>query len=115
MIVCGYGIGWKLKNSLLYKKFLAFTYEARLDLRQLDQCMLTSTLNTRVSLRTIKARLEPAMNSDEDEEGAEDATIDADQLATNLEAAEEQIKDLKRQSRVLAFALTVHDVCLPIN
>lgn len=107
IIVCGYGVGWKLKNSLLYKKFLSFTYEARLALRQLDQCMLTGTLNTRVSLRMIKAQLESVTNSDKDEEGEEDATIDTDQLATNLEAAEEQIKDLRRQSRVLAFALTV--------
>lgn len=109
IIVCGYGVGWKLKNSFLYKKFLAFTYEARLALRQLDQCMLTGTLNTRASLRMIKAQLEPVTNTDEDEEEEEeeDKTIDIDQLATNLEVAEKQIKELRRQSRVLAFTLTV--------
>ena len=112
IIVCGHGVGWKLKSSLLYEKFLAFTNEARLVLRQLDKRMLKDTLNTRASLRMIKAQLELITDMDEDEEEEkddeeEDTTVDTDQLATSLEAAEEQIKDLRWQSRVLAFALTV--------
>ncbi len=108
VIVCGHGVGWKLKSSLLYEKFLAFTNEVRLALRQLDQCMLTDTLNTRASMQMIKAQLELTTDTDEDEEGEEeDATVDTDQLATNLGVAEEQIEELRRQSRVLALALTV--------
>lgn len=107
IIVCGYGVGWKLKNSLIYEKFLTFAYEARLALRQLDQHVFTGTLNTRASLQMIKVQLQLLTDMDEDEEEEEDATVDTNQLATNLETAKEEIKELRRQSRVLAFALTV--------
>lgn len=105
IVVCGYGIGWRLKSNLMYEKFLALTNEARSALRQLDQYMRIGLVNTRVSLRAIKVQLEPLVNEDEDEEA--DAKVDIDQLATDLEAAEEQIHDLRLQNRALAFALTI--------
>lgn len=93
IVVCGYGIGWRLKSNLMYEKFLALTNEARSALQQLDQYMRIGLVNTRVSLRAIKVQLEPLVNEDEDEEA--DAKVDIDQLATDLEAAEEQIHDLR--------------------
>lgn len=42
IIICGYGIGWKLKSKLLYAKFLSFVNETRLALRQVDRHMINS-------------------------------------------------------------------------
>lgn len=107
IIVCGYGVGWKLKSNLLYQKFLAFTDETRLALRQLDQSIFAGMINTRVSLGTIKAQLEG--EEDEEVEEETDATEEdrIDQLETALKTTEERLGDLRRKSRGLAFALSV--------
>lgn len=105
IVICCYGVGWKLKSKFLYEKFLAFADETRLALRRVDQHMLVGMINTRLSLKIIKAQLEDIV--DEEEIAAEADEKEIDQLAIELEATKEQLRTLNRQNRVLAFALAV--------
>lgn len=104
IVICGYGIGWKLKSSLLYEKFLSFINETRLALRQVDRHMLVGMIDTRSSFRTIKAQLEAIVEEETTDETAEK---EIEQLADDLEVAKKRLRDFDRQNRTLAFALSV--------
>lgn len=105
IVICGYGVGWKLKSKLLYEKFLFFVNKTRLALRQMDRHMLVGMIDTRSSFQTIKTQLNVIM--DEGEATDETTEAEIDQLAEKLKATKERLRDFDRQNRIFAFALSV--------
>ena len=92
IVICGYGVGWRMTSRVLYRMFLAYTNEARLALRQQNQHKLTGM----ATLQTTKAQ--------------EAAVTDKDRIAqitNDLAKIEKQLYVLTQKSQELDLALSV--------
>ena len=105
VIVCGHGVGWRLKCQLLYEKFLAFTDEARLNLRRLDHALFPDHADMRVSLQSLKEKAETIADTKGGKVAAD--TAQSAPTANDLAAAENRLCVLSMQNEALAFALSV--------
>ena len=107
IVVCGQGVGWRLRCQLIYGKFLALTNEARLDLRRLDQRVFPDTFDMAGSLRSLKAEIEAEAEETAKKTAKKTADPNTAALSNELEKAKEQLCTLSRQNRALAFTLSV--------
>lgn len=98
IIVCGYGIGWRMTSGMLYKKLLTYINEARLALRQQNQHTLTNL----TALQTTKVLQEEASSDEEDEEKEQ-----IDQIVNDLAKIEKHLNVLTKKNREFEFALSV--------
>ena len=108
VVICGHAVGWRLKCQPLYEKFLAFTEEARLNLRRLNKESFPNHADMRTSFQSLKKKAETATDtkSQADESVAADATQRAP-TANDLAALEDCLRWISRQNEALAFALSV--------
>lgn len=88
IVICGYGVGWRMTSGVLYGMFLAYTNEARLALRQQNQRKLTGM----ATLQTTKAQ---------------GTTMTTAQIANDLAKIEEQLCALTQKGQELDLALSV--------
>lgn len=108
IIVCGYTVGWRLKCQPLYEKFLAFTEEARLSLRQLDQELFPNHANMWASLQALKEKAEAAADTKiSTDESAVAGAAQSAPTASDLTALKERLCVISTQNEALAFALSV--------
>lgn len=105
VIVCGHGVGWRLKCQPLYEKFLAFTDEARLNLRQLDQDLFPDHADMQISFQSLKEKAEAITNTKDGNVAAD--TAQSAPTANDLAAVKEHLCVLSMQNEALAFALSV--------
>lgn len=106
VIVCGHGVGWRLKCQPLYEKFLAFTDKARLSLRQLDQELFPDHSATRISLQSLREKAKVGTVAVANGNSAAVAAQGAP-TADDLAAVQECLQALSLQNKALAFALAV--------
>jgi len=106
VIVCGHGVGWRLKCQPLYEKFLVFTDEARLNLRRLDRTLFSEHTGMQTSLQDLKEKAEAYMKAQTDENATAD-TAQSAPTANDLAAVNECLRFLALQNEALAFALFV--------
>lgn len=92
IVVCGYGVGWRITSGVLYGMFLTYTNEARLALRQQDQHKLTGMS----ALQTTKKQ--------------EAAVADKERIAqitNDLAKIEKQLRALTQKGQEVDLALSV--------
>lgn len=106
VIVCGHGVGWRLKCQPLYEKFLAFTDKARLSLRQLDQELFSDYSTTWTSFKSLKGKSKVGTAAEANGNAATDTAQDAP-TADDLATVQEHLHALFLQNKALAFALAV--------
>lgn len=106
VIVCGHGIGWRLKCQPLYEKFLAFTDKARLSLRQLDQELFPDHSTMWTAFKSLREKAKVGTAAEANGNAATDTAQDAP-TADELATVYEHLHALSLQNKALAFALAV--------